>query len=207
MIVCPSPFRHAILHDYWDESLLAGVSAEFPLPSDPRWHRFANSHERKLGGNDAMWGTRTWRLFDDLEDPAFLSDLQESFGIGAPLTMDDVGGGYHLIPPGGFLASHVDFNKQQDGSGRWRRLNLIIFLNRNWDESYGGQLILGAADDVVIEPRWNTTAIFETHDQSWHGHPVPTSAGFWRRSVAAYFYSDEPPLIADSVHDTVWLTP
>jgi hypothetical protein len=44
--------------------------------------------------------------------------------------------------------------------------------------------------------------IFETSDHSWHGHPV--AAGRWRRSIAAYFFTEEPP--ADYVADqgTVW---
>jgi hypothetical protein len=205
MIATTAPFKHVVLHDHWDEDLLADVLAEFPDESDRRWVRFLNQQEWKFGGTDAMWGPLTWAFFDDhLNDPGFLLDLAETFGIGAELSVDGLGGGYHLIPPGGFLASHVDFNRHRR-TGLWRRLNLITFLNRDWDPSQGGELVLGADGDVVVEPRWNTTVIFETNDQSWHGHPVPTADEFWRRSFAAYFYSEEPPPNVGGEHSTVFL--
>lgn len=205
MNVVEVPFKHVILHDYWPDELLEGVLSEVPTAFDTRWCEFSNPREHKLAGTRAMWGLKTWDLFDDhLDDPDFLAELAEAFGIGSPLTVDDYGGGYHLIPPGGFLASHVDFNRHR-GTGLWRRLNLIIFLNKGWDPAYGGELVLGAAGEVVVEPRWNTTAIFETNDQSWHGHPAPTADGFWRHSFAAYFYSEEPPANAGDEHSTVFL--
>lgn len=205
MNIVTAPFKHAILNDYWPDDLLEAVRSEVPPPFNPAWHLFSNENERKMGGKRTMWGTKTWTLFDDhLDAPDFLGELADAFGIGAPVTVDDYGGGYHLIPPGGFLASHVDFNRHPK-TQLWRRLNLIIFLNHGWDEAYGGELVLGADADVVIEPRWNTTVIFETNDQSWHGHPVPTAAGFWRYSFAAYFYSEEPPPNVNGEHSTVFL--
>ena len=202
MIVATAPFKHAILHDYWSDDLLERVLAEFPAYSDSRWQRFANEHENKLGGSDSMLGPAAWELFDLLGEDAFLEQLAERFGIGEPLTLDATGGGFHLIPPGGFLAAHVDFNQR---AGLWRRLTLIIFLNRGWSPADGGELVLGADRDVVVAPTWNTTVVFETFDQSWHGHPAPTADTFWRRSFAAYFYSEEPPPLAAGKHSTVWL--
>jgi hypothetical protein len=200
------PFKHVVLVDFWADDLLEDVVAEFPDAIDDRWSLFANEQEFKLGGTDEMWGVHTWELFEDeINEPALLAELATAFGIGAPLEMDAAyGGGYHLIPPGGYLHSHVDFSRHPD-TDLWRRLNLIIFLNKDWDPADGGQLLLGAAGEVVVEPRWNTTVIFETNDRSWHGHPTPTGKDFWRRSVAAYFYSTERSPETVDEHDTVFL--
>ena len=206
MNVLTAPFKHVILEDHWPDDLLEGVLAEFPPYSDLRWQKFSNERELKLGGSDAMWGPYAWTFFDDcLNDPSFIAELEEAFGIGSPLLVDaGYGGGFHMIPPGGFLASHVDFNRHK-ATKLWRRLNLITFLNWAWVPADGGELVLGADADVVIEPVWNRTVIFETNDKSWHGHPTPTGEDFWRRSFAAYFYSEEPPTTAGDEHSTVFL--
>jgi hypothetical protein len=207
MIVTTAPFKHVILDDHWPDDLLEGVLAEFPPYSDGRWQKFSNERELKLGGSDSMWGPYAWTFFDDcLNDPDFVGELAEVFGVGSPLLVDaGYGGGFHMIPPGGYLASHVDFNRHRR-TGLWRRLNLITFLNsRDWVPAFGGELVLGADGDVVIEPVWNRTVIFETNDESWHGHPTPTADDFWRCSFAAYFYSDEPPPTSGGEHSTVFL--
>jgi hypothetical protein len=201
-----APFKHVILDDHWPDDLLEGVLAEFPPYSDGRWQKFSNERELKLGGSDSMWGPYAWTFFDDcLNDPDFVGELAEVFGVGSPLLVDaGYGGGFHMIPPGGYLASHVDFNRHRR-SGLWRRLNLIAFLNWAWVPADGGELVLGADGDVVIQPVWNRTVIFETNDESWHGHPTPTTGDFWRRSFAAYFYSEEPPPTGGGEHSTVFL--
>jgi hypothetical protein len=206
MIAVTSPFKHVILDDHWPDDLLEGVLAEFPPYSDGRWQKFSNERELKLGGSDSMWGPYAWTFFDDcLNDPDFVVELEEVFGVGSPLLVDaGYGGGFHMIPPGGYLASHVDFNRHRR-SGLWRRLNLITFLNWAWVPADGGELVLGADGDVVIQPVWNRTVIFETNDESWHGHPTPTTGDFWRRSFAAYFYSEEPPPTSGGEHSTVFL--
>jgi Rps23 Pro-64 3,4-dihydroxylase Tpa1-like proline 4-hydroxylase len=115
-----------------------------------------------------------------------------------------VGGGYHLIPPGdGRLALHIDFNRSPD-TGLFRRLNFLVFLNEGWDDP-GGRLQLGDDGGGVareIVPQFNRTVVFATSDRSWHGHPRP--AARWRRSVAAYFFSWQPPADYVGDHSTVW---
>lgn len=201
------PFPHVVVRDGWDDDRLNAVAREFPLPTDPRWVWFDNEHELKLQGPCEMWGDRTRELFAELDDYApILADL---FGI-PELSMETIGGGYHLIPPGGHLAIHTDFNRSED-TGLYRRLNLLIYLNHGWvgtnvgpRPSLDGWLQL-RGDDVrrSIPPEFNTTVIFETSDRSWHGHPVPTHRR-WRLSVAAYYFSPEPPPGYRADHSTVW---
>lgn len=203
MDVQPKPFPHVVLDDFWPDTLLDGVIAEFPRETDERWQRFHNDKERKLGGSQAQWGPVTTVLFDGLGEPSFCNMLAKAFHM-PPLKMDPRGGGYHLIPPGGYLAQHVDFNRSEEGL--WRRLNLIIFLNKGWSQGFdGGQLLLGDHAEVAIDPVFNRTVVFETSDTSWHGHPQPTSLDFWRRSVAAYYFSNQPPVEAGAAHDTIFL--
>lgn len=193
------PFPHHVGTYTADVRRLDDVLAEFPAPTDPRWRRYGTVHEGKLEGPEAMWGPATRALFDEFA--AMAGPLGEMFGI-PDLSMETAGGGYHLIPPGGHLGVHVDFNRSPD-TDLYRRLNLLCYLNRGWTDP-GGRLELHDDKGIVreIAPEFGTVVVFETSDTSWHGHPVPATR--WRFSVAAYFFSPEAPPGYRSDHSTRW---
>lgn len=194
-----SPFRHSVVDGWWDEELLRDVHAEFPDPQVPGWRRYSNSLERKLEGPPALWGERTRELFKTIE--ACTPELEQAYGIEG-LHMETIGGGYHCIAPGGYLHVHTDFNRSTK-TKHHRRLNLLIYLNDGWDDD-GGHLELwnAGAREASIAPEFGRTVVFETSDHSWHGHPKPAQR--WRRSVAAYFFTEEPPPGYHGDHSTVW---
>ena len=145
------------------------------------------------------WGPRTHDYFDELE--ARTGELEALSGI-TDLRMETIGGGYHLIPPGGRLAMHADFN-HSPATGRCRRLNVLTYLNRDWDDE-GGWLYLGPNRDVEIIPEFGRTVAFATGATSWHGHPNPAKR--WRKSVAAYFFTvTHAPDCDTAPRSTVWL--
>jgi len=198
--VVTEPFPHMVVDDAWDPDLLARVLAEFPADDDPRLRRFGNAEERKLEGGPEFWGPATHEMFAGIE--SLIPSLERAFGIPG-LSMELVGGGYHVIPVGGYLAVHTDFNRSPV-TGLHRRLNLLVYLNEDWKADDGGQLELwdDEGPSVRIDPEFNRTAVFATSDRSWHGHPEPTKRV--RRSVAAYFYSREEPEGYAGEHSTVW---
>lgn len=195
------PFPHLVGRYTGPEGRLDGVLSEFPSPTDPRWRRYSTSNEGKLEGPAPMWGPATRALFDEFAGLGGL--LGDLFDI-PDLTMETVGGGYHLIPPGGHLGVHVDFNRSPD-TGLYRRLNLLCYLNHRWSDPGGHLELHDEADGLVreIAPEFGTVVVFETSDRSWHGHPVP--AARWRFSVAAYFFSPDPPPGWQAEHSTRWL--
>lgn len=194
------PFPHWVVDGWWDKDLLADVVEEFPDPADAGWRRYSNGNERKLEGPPAMWGPRTRALFDTIA--AWAPTLEVEFEIPG-LHMETVGGGYHCIEPGGFLAVHTDFTRSAK-TGRFRRLNLLIYLNEDWQDP-GGHLELWNAGCCAVDvpPEFGRTVVFETSGSSWHGHPKPALR--WRRSVAAYFFTAEPPPGYTEQRSTVWL--
>lgn len=192
------PFPHVILDDWFDRDLLAAVAAEFPLVASPGWKHYENGNEGKYEGGPLLWGLRTFDYFDQLE--ARTEELGEMFDID-DLSMETVGGGYHLIPPGGRLAMHTDFNRSPS-TGLFRRLNVLTYLNDDWYDE-GGHLVLGECAEVRLVPQMGRTVAFATSSTSWHGHPEPASR--WRKSVAAYFFAPTPPPGYQTDQSTVWL--
>ncbi len=196
------PFPHAILDGLWPDDLLAEVVAEMPPPDAPGWRIYGGDMEdRKHEGGPHLWGPATVRLFGLLCSDDWLTFLTEMTGI-EDLIPSAVGGGYHLIPEGGRLEVHTDFN---EADGLYRRLNCLIYLNEGWTGQDGGALVLGAPDErVSIVPLLNRTVIFTTSDSSLHGHPDPVAAGKVRRSAAIYYFTAAPPADFSSPHSTVW---
>lgn len=196
----PEPFPHAVLDWWFSRELLEQVAAEFPHVDVAGWRQYGNDNEVKYEGGPAMWGWAACEYFDHLD--CRIPDLQEMFGID-DLVMEFVGGGYHLIPPGGRLAMHADFNHSPD-TGYCRRLNALTYLNPEWDDP-GGWLRLGADGKIALAPEMGRTVIFATSATSWHGHPEPTLTR-WRKSIAAYFFTEEHAPDCDRrQRSTVWL--
>ena len=86
------------------------------------------------------------------------------------------GGGLHEIKSGGMLKIHTDFRKHPS-LDLDRRINVLIYLNKNWSEKYGGELELWDKNmkycGKKIKPIFNKMVIFSTTDFSNHGHPEP----------------------------------
>ena len=86
------------------------------------------------------------------------------------------GGGYHKIKKGGKLAIHADYNIHPH-TKLHRRINLLVYLNPNWVEEWGGNLELWnktlTEKTHEIAPMFNRAVIFNITDDAYHGHPEP----------------------------------
>jgi Rps23 Pro-64 3,4-dihydroxylase Tpa1-like proline 4-hydroxylase len=95
-----------------------------------------------------------------------------------------------------------------------RRVNMLIYLNRDWRDEWGGHLDLWDASmkerRQSIAPMFNRTVVFSTTDTSFHGHPHPlaTPLGVTRKSVSLYYYTaGRPEHERSAAHDTIFKEP
>lgn len=204
------PFPNIYLDNFFELDTLKKVLSEFPnvaelkdriYYSNPNEDKFATKGEYSFGEN-------TKALVHFLNSQPFLEFLQTLTGIKETLIPDPYfeGGGFHEIKPGGFLKLHIDFHKNRH-LDLDRRLNLLVYLNEDWAESYGGHFELWNKDMTKgvtkILPVFNRIAIFSTSAISWHGHPDPLTCppDRSRKSLALYYYSNGRP--ADEISKAV----
>lgn len=166
-------------------------------PNAPKKHLHVS---RKIGVHRKEMMSQMHRdFFKAISSPEFLAFLREVTGLD-PIYADDAleGGGLHQIYPGGYLNIHTDFNFHPTNKHWHRRLNLLFYLNEDWQEDWEGRLELYDAEVTQImkeiAPIANRMAVFETSETSFHGHPKPLAcpAGVTRKSMATYFYTDWP---------------
>lgn len=206
------PFPHIVIDDFVPPEILEGVLQEFPGPDAIDWKRFADGTGRKLATRDeAQMGQRTISLIHQLNSSRFLRVLETMTGI-TGLIPDPYleGGGLHQIERGGYLKVHADFNRYEK-LALDRRLNLLIYLNKDWREEYGGHLELWTRDMAKcarkVLPIFNRCVVFSTTDSSYHGHPEPLTCPerSSRKSIALYYYTNgRPATEVSGAHSTLY---
>ena len=207
-----TPFPHIVLDGLFDDADLEPVLEDFPKPEETRWLRFDSPTEKKLGfyHEVSTITDRVRRFLDAMNGFEMLLFLEALTGMEG-LIPDPYfgGGGVHQIEPGGFLKVHADFNVHPKLKLD-RRANLLLYMNKDWQEEWGGDLELWNASSSVkkIAPLFNRTVIFSTTDTSFHGHPHPllSPPGVTRKSVSLYYYTaGRPEEERSAPPDTVFL--
>ena len=196
------PFPNIALNNFFNNDFLNTILNEFPDLSKLHGSQNYNvKNEIKFSNKNYDKFPATIKSFIDfLNSDIFLSFLQNITSIEEKLISDPQleGGGLHEIKRGGVLKVHTDFNRHPT-LDLDRRVNVLIYLNKNWKDSYGGCLELWNKNmsmcEKKISPTFNTMVIFSTTDFSNHGHPEPLNCpkDISRKSLALYYFSSGRP--------------
>lgn len=191
------PFPYIVIDNFLPEDLMNQVLDAFNSYAPSQWWQFNNKNEIKLASKDEVYLPQIIRnVLHELNSGFVLNWLQYITGVpGLVPDMHLYGGGIHKIESGGKLGIHQDFNIQQH-TMMHRQLNLLLYLNKDWKEDYGGDLELWDKDKThcvhKIAPIFNRCVLFNTATgYSWHGHPHPltTPPEVSRKSLALYYYN------------------
>ena len=207
------PFPHIVIDNFFPEDVLNDILNEYPKSGDIDWQKFENKAEKKLANkHERYMGDHTRSLLYQLNSSTFISFLETLTGIDGIIPDPHFeGGGLHQIERGGYLKIHADFNRHTK-MRLDRRLNLLLYLNKDWKEEYGGYLELWDTAmtrcEKKILPIFNRFVLFTTTDFTYHGHPEPLTCpeGWTRKSLALYYYTNGRPAseITGKEHSTLF---
>jgi Rps23 Pro-64 3,4-dihydroxylase Tpa1-like proline 4-hydroxylase len=200
-----APFKHVIIDEFLAPEFAEALLREFPAFSPDRARNEFGKIGNKATVQEILRLGGNYRRADLLvSSQPFLQLISEITGI-PDLVYDPgyFGGGTHENRDGQGLDPHVDFNWHPQ-TGHHRRLNLIIYLNKEWDEGWGGSIELHSnprdwsINQVqAFAPLFNRCMLFETNERSWHGFSVirlPNEKRYLsRKSFTIYYYTKERP--------------
>jgi hypothetical protein len=191
------PFEHIVIDDFCEQEALLRLYDDIPDPithhiNKSRDYIFARNKHEKSGFKDISPDFA--QLHADLMSERFQSLLQRITGEAVFVDPAFHGGGIHQGGEGSFLDMHVDFNTHPLHPDWFRNLNILLYLNKDWQPDFRGELKLRHRDrpetTLEVAPRFNRCVIMFTRDYTLHGYDaIRFPAGQYRRSLAAYAYS------------------
>jgi Rps23 Pro-64 3,4-dihydroxylase Tpa1-like proline 4-hydroxylase len=195
-----APYPNIYIDNFMDTEPLEKVLEEFPDPEQKIWKEYENYFEGKLETQgEAKVGAFTSNLLYQFNSAPFIQFLETLTGIKG-LIPDPyfMGGGLHQMKSGGKLGVHADFSKHETINIE-RRINAILYLNKDWKPEYNGDLQLWDKDmkncEVKIQPLFNRLAVFNVTDFNYHGVPdeLKCPEGMTRKSLALYYFTVDRP--------------
>lgn len=190
-----TPYNHICIDNFFPEEVLESVTKDLEeLPQSEESYARAQENLKSSYIPERL-PTYSKNLFYALNSRSFLQFLEEMTGI--PALIPDpyfMGAGIHKTLNGGHLDIHADFNLHKQMNVE-RRLNVLIYLNKDWREEYGGSFEIWDNDMTQkmssFVPQYNRMVCFSTGSDTFHGNPetVNHPDGEPRQSIALYYYT------------------
>ncbi len=186
------PFPYLVLDGVFDEVKLSKLYAQIPeLANKSRDYVFANNKFEKSNYKEIG------PLFKELNDDLHSEKMNEflSFIACEAIFVDpkNHGGGLHQGKKNSFLDMHADFNYHPINKWWFRNMNLLLYLNKDWNPQYGGQLKLEDArtgENTFLDVPFNRLVIQQTRGWTLHGYDLTNfPEGIYRTSIATYAYT------------------
>jgi Rps23 Pro-64 3,4-dihydroxylase Tpa1-like proline 4-hydroxylase len=165
------PFQHIVIDNFLKEEYLEGILGEVNVLSpENAYYKITEKNDleyNKFAFNTDV-GPTVSALFRELVSESFIASIERLTNIKdiLPNDLSLKGAGVHKIKRDGYLAVHTDFNTYSHPYyGKLdRRINILIYLNPSWKESYKGHLWLCNSSEPVkkILPILNRCVIFTT---------------------------------------------
>jgi hypothetical protein len=214
-----TPFPHVLV-----ENFLEAAAAESLLRDFPSFDARRAVNEHGTVGRKAVLERVTAvspfyaEFYRYINSRAFLDAMSALTGI-AGLIADETlhGGGTHENLDGQGLDLHIDFNIDERRMLH-RRVNLLIYLNKEWSDDWGGLIELHKDPWVAqgnevrsFAPLFNHAVIFATSERSWHGFQQialpPDRKHLSRKSFSIYLYTRERPAAEAAAPHTTFYVP
>ena len=193
------PFNHVVIDNFFTDEVARNIFKDMPGYDSELDATYDNAIEKKRTVQNwtkfskniytAMTELVSQKFTENLRYMTDETDLVADFGLH--------GGGIHLHQSGDYLNVHLDYDIHPKLDMK-RKLNIIVYLNPNWKEEWGGNLGMWSHDDTTGQPKelirsvaplFNRALVFDTTQNSWHGvtEGINAPEGEYRKSLALYY--------------------
>ena len=189
---------------WWDSDLLAQAHAEAQQIPTHIW----DQHDRQ-GREQIPWESFPWhqvnsealkRVCDTLHSEDFKQMVSGLLQI-SPLRTEPGWPGLARTGRNSPLGMHTDYGYTPISG--WRRVNVICYINPEWDESWGGDLQLASSPEGEITsvfPQFNRMVIFPVTRTTYHAYSGHTCPNDYRWAAKTYYANPQEP--TEEGHDS-----
>jgi hypothetical protein len=203
------PFQHVIIDNFLNEASLRAVLAAIPEPDPSKKssdYLFAKNKFENPNFSDQQ--RVLVELRDELLSERFAALLSHVYGRTLFVDPTFLGGGIHQGGDGSYLDMHADFSRHPAHKDWLRELNILLYLNADYDPAWGGHLDLVHAETGErdrIAPVANRMVFMLTKKHTLHGYKaISFPKGRYRTSLAGYAYSMDTDFESVPQRSTAW---
>jgi hypothetical protein len=188
------PCKHIALDNFLLDTVANTLYENFPKLETLNVKRKSINENKSEEYHFEKFHSQFSEMRDFLNTPEMYEWISKVTGIEGLRSSDDsLGSGVHQGGQGSFVDVHVDINMNPKAQLH-RRINLLIYLNKNWKDEYGGALEFWDKDvkNCVssVLPNFNRAAIMVTDETSYHGYSkINIPEGESRKSFYCYYYT------------------
>ena len=196
------PVPYTIIDNFLPDELFNTLSFEVDFLQESDWTVFTNGTSLRKECRNFTTTPRIQSMAYSFQGSAFLNWIEQVTSIDKLVADPHYrGGGITRVSRGDSLGLHNDFNWNEQ-IRLTRRANIILYMNSEWDASWGGDLEFWDFDRteclVKIEPRPNRLAIWNYDERLIHGHPHPLACPehIARQNFIQFYYG------SNATHET-----
>lgn len=193
------PFNHVVIDNFFTDEVARNIFKDMPGYDADLDAKYDNAIEKKRTvQNWTKFSKNIYTAMTELVSQEFTKHLR--YMTNEPELVADFGlhgGGIHLHQSGDYLNVHLDYDVHPKLDMK-RKLNIIVYLNPNWKEEWGGNLGMWSHDNETgqpkeliksVAPMFNRALVFDTTQNSWHGvtEGITAPEGEYRKSLALYY--------------------
>lgn len=188
------PYKYVVIENFLQEDVANAMFENFPPIENLNVKRKSLNEDKSEDYHFERFHPVFTEVRNAINSPEFCKVMNGITGIeGLHTTLDALGSGVHQGKNGSYVDVHVDVN-MNTVANLWRRINLLIYLNKNWQPDYGGDLEIWDKEMIrcwnKVSPTFNRAVIFYTDDNSPHGYnKINVPEGESRKSFYTYYYT------------------
>jgi Rps23 Pro-64 3,4-dihydroxylase Tpa1-like proline 4-hydroxylase len=181
-----------IIKDAIPQSLCRAAEAAWPTVDWPYWHRYNGKTANKFGSMDRSRIPPACLAALDALALAVADRVGDSF-----IDYDLHAAGMHMLPPGGFLARHLD--AEVHPLRIWSRTHSIVMgVNSRWTKECGGELVIETPEGTqTIYPQSGQAIIFTTRNQ-WHEVKPVANISQSRKTLALFAWEASKQIVGST---------